>query len=276
MIFEGQGLHTGARGRVSIECRDGPFVLEKDGVRMGRSDFVVVDTTRSTAIADPSRTVRVATVEHLFAALAGLGIHGGVSVVVEGPELPLLDGASASWCRALAGARAARDVALLEVALRGEIAIGSSSYAFAPSAATVVEVEVDFADARLAPRASWSGDADDFAQRIASARTFGFEHEVEALLERGLASHVSPEAVVVVGRDRIFSSGAPFTADEPARHKLLDLLGDLWVHGGPPRGCVRAVRPGHAATHAAVAEAMARGILRASRDAPAIQRLSRT
>jgi len=55
----------------------------------------------------------------------------------------------------------------------------------------------------------------DFRTRIAIARTFGFEREVEELLARGLASHVTPESVVVIGEERILSSGAPFRADEP-------------------------------------------------------------
>lgn len=122
-------------------------------------------------------------------------------------------------------------------------------------------VSIDFGDSRLASFASWNGTTEDFVARIAAARTFGFAHEIDELARRGLASHVAKESVVVVTEDAILSAGAPFSADEPARHKLLDLLGDLFVWGGPPMGHVHATIPGHAATHALVAEALTSGLL---------------
>ena len=108
--------------------------------------------------------------------------------------------------------------------------------------------------------ASWDGAPASFRSSFAPARTFGFFREVASLAERGLASHVAAESVVVIGDD-ILSAGRPFSADEPARHKLLDLAGDLYLHGGPPLGRVRAIRPGHAATHEAVRRALETGIL---------------
>jgi UDP-3-O-acyl-N-acetylglucosamine deacetylase len=66
---------------------------------------------------------------------------------------------------------------------------------------------------------------------------------------------------VVIAEDAIHAAGAPFAPDEPARHKLLDLVGDMYLYGGPPRGRVRAFRPGHAATHAAMARALDLGVL---------------
>jgi len=66
---------------------------------------------------------------------------------------------------------------------------------------------------------------------------------------------------LVVADDAIHASGAAFSRDEPARHKLLDLAGDLYLYGGPPEGELSARRPGHAATHEAVRRALAQGIL---------------
>lgn len=234
------------------------------GVEVPRAELRVVDTTRSTTVSGPDGSTRVATVEHLCAALAGMSIHEGVTIEIDGPEIPLLDGAAAAWCRALRALDEPRSTTRLAIAEEAEVAVGASSYVFVPGDRVVVEVDVDFDDERLAKTAAWHGDADDFATRIATARTFGFEREVDELIARGLARHVSPEAVVVIGADRVLCAGAPFTPDEPARHKLLDLVGDLWVHGGPPRGLVRATRPGHAATHAAMAQALERGIVVAS------------
>ena len=262
----GQGLHTGALGAVSFVRRAGGVVVLRAGAaEVAIEALTVVDTTRSTTVASPDGTIRFATVEHVFAALAGLGIHEGVAVVIEGNEAPLSDGGARQYADALATLGVAPSAPRLRVARTGTIEVGASRYELrcndVDDGAIAVEVVVDFDRPGLASTACWAGDADDFRTRIAAARTFGFEHEVEELLARGLASHVTPSSVVVIGEERVLSSGAPFTADEPARHKLLDLMGDLYVHGGPPIGAIRATRPGHAATHEAMRRALAEGLV---------------
>jgi UDP-3-O-[3-hydroxymyristoyl] N-acetylglucosamine deacetylase len=180
-----------------------------------------------------------------------------------GDELPLLDGGAGAWTDLLV------DLAIVPIAPRlhvrdeGVVRVGQSTYAFArgPLRATQVHVEVDYGDARLSRHASWSGDARDFRERIAPARTFGFAHEMGDLALRGLARHAAPESVVLVTPNAILTSGRPFDADEPARHKLLDLIGDLFLYGGPPLGVVRATRPGHSATHEAMRVALERGLV---------------
>jgi len=259
VVVEGQGLHTGKRARVTCRVDDGPLRLrlgDRD-VALFEGDVVVDGASRSTTIASTDGVVRVGTVEHLFAALGALGLYDGLVLDVEGPEIPLLDGGARAFVTALRSLSLPKKPPRLVVAREGAIAIGESLYEFRGGAESAVEVEVDFGDPRLERRASWRGDADDFVARIAPARTFGFAREVEELLERGLASHVDRESVVVLMDDRVLSAGAPFLPDEPARHKLLDLVGDLFVHGGPPRGHVRATRPGHAATHEAMRRALA-------------------
>jgi UDP-3-O-[3-hydroxymyristoyl] N-acetylglucosamine deacetylase len=214
--------------------------------------------------------LRIGTVEHLFAALGSMSIRDGVVVEVEGPEIPLLDGGARAFVSALAELELDRSPPPLRIVRSARIDVGSSSYVFAPpepaSADGIeIEVEVDFDDARLERFAHWRGAAADFAARIAPARTFGFERELGELVSRGLANHVPPESVVLVGERTILSAGTPFLADEPARHKLLDLVGDLYVHGGPCAGSIRASRPGHAATHEAVLRGLADGVLMLTR-----------
>ena len=82
--------------------------------------------------------------------------------------------------------------------------------------------------------------------------------DIGELVAGGLARHVEPASVVVLAPEAILHAGRAFSPDEPARHKLLDLLGDLYLSGGPPLGRLRAVRPGHAA-NAVAAQARARG-----------------
>ena len=221
------------------------------------AELSVVDGARSTVVTADG--ARVGTVEHLFAALGGAGIHEGLRITIEGDELPILDGGAVAWSDALADVPAQSPP--FRITRTTTLEVGASRYDFRVVDALEVAVTVDFDDARLAPHASWSGDRADFVARIAPARTFGFAHEVEALLARGLAQHVAPESVLVIAPDVIHHAGRPFTADEPARHKLLDLIGDLYLHGGPFRGRVHASRPGHAATHAAMARAWEEGIL---------------
>ena len=120
---------------------------------------------------------------------------------------------------------------------------------------------VELGDSRLSASASWSGDAIDFAARIAPARTFALARDADELVVAGLARHVDPASVVLVADDAIHSAGMPFAPDEPARHKLLDLMGDLYLRGGPPRGTVRATRPGHAANAEACRIALSNGLL---------------
>ncbi|MCL2776613.1 MAG: UDP-3-O-acyl-N-acetylglucosamine deacetylase [Polyangiaceae bacterium] len=258
----GQGLHSAARSAVRFERHEGPLAVCIGNTVLPLGELVVVDTTRSTTLASRDGRVCIGTVEHAFAALGGLGIYDGVLVTFEGPEVPLADGGAAHFCDALAcvGARASVGP-LLRVVRDSKIVVGASEYVFERGQEVCVEVDVDFHDARLSRVARWNGDANDFRVRMAPARTFGFEHEVADLLARGLASHVARESVVVIGKECIFSAGPFFLPDEPARHKLLDLVGDMYLLGGPPLGKVRAYRPGHTATHAAMERALRDGIV---------------
>lgn len=266
MRVEGFGLHTGARGAVAFERCAGGVVLRVGAAEVAVEALTVVGTERSTTVASRDGKVRVATIEHVLAALAGLGIHAGVAVVIEGSEAPLADGGARVYADAIASLGVAPSPPRLRIVRSGVVEVGASRYELRANEALdddaiAIEVVVDFDRPGLASTASWAGDAEDFRTRIAVARTFGFEREVEQLLARGLASHVTPESVVVIGADRVLSSGAPFKDDEPARHKLLDLAGDLYLHGGPPIGTVRAHRPGHAATHEAMMCALAEGLV---------------
>lgn len=267
-VIAGWGLHGGAPSSIRFVAHDGPVVLRAGAIDIPIADLRVVDTTRSTTVANASGSVRVSTIEHVCAALGGLGIHEGVAVVIEGREPPLADGGArlyADALRALGGRELRASRPSLRVARDGVVAIGESRYELRCAAsdddAVELEVLLEYDDERIASEARWSGDPEDFRMRIATARTFGFEHEVSELLARGLASHVTPESVVVIGPDRVLAAGAAFTADEPARHKLLDLVGDLYLYGGPPRGRLRATRPGHAATHEVMRRALAEGVV---------------
>jgi UDP-3-O-[3-hydroxymyristoyl] N-acetylglucosamine deacetylase len=255
IVVEGLGLHAGAPARVEFrasEDRARPTTL--NGAPLG--EWHAVKAERATAIA--CGEMRARTVEHLFAAMAALGLQRGVDVTLVGEEAPILDGCAAEWMDRLAGTRVGPTPPKLAVMRNDVIDVGTSRYTFARGDERHVAVEIELGDARLAREAAWGGGANDFRWRVARARTFCFAHEVEALARAGLASHVTPEMVVVLGPE-ILAAGRPFEADEPARHKLLDLVGDLFLYGGPPRGTVHAYRPGHWSSHQAMRLAIERG-----------------
>ena len=242
--------------------------LRVDGFESDLSGWRVVDSERSTVLGlatSARRAVRVRTVEHLFAALAGAGIHRGVTVSIEGGEVPLADGGAARFFDLVHGL-VPPSPPRLRVASAATIRVFASVYRFTPADDLCVEAHFGSPVARFDRRARWNGVPQDFRDRIAPARTFAFASEVEAIARQGLARHVDPESVVVLpdvaGEDAAAFAGArPAEDDEPARHKLLDLIGDLYLYGGPPLGRLCADRPGHRANHAAIAEALRRGVL---------------
>jgi UDP-3-O-[3-hydroxymyristoyl] N-acetylglucosamine deacetylase len=256
LVREGLGLHAGAPGRVILSVSGaGETSFNGAPLRTWRA----VRAERSTAIVREG--LRARTVEHLFAALAALGLGRGVDVSLEGEEAPILDGCAAEWMDAAASLGVRASSPSLAVAREAVIEVATSRYRFTPGEGTRVSVALEVSDPRIAPRAEWDGSAADFRARIAPARTFCFAHEVEALARAGLASHVKPEIVVVIAPGEILAAGRRFEADEPARHKVLDLVGDLFLYGGPPRGSVAAYRPGHWSTHEAIRIARESGVL---------------
>ncbi|HSY24998.1 MAG TPA: UDP-3-O-acyl-N-acetylglucosamine deacetylase [Polyangiaceae bacterium] len=263
VVREGYGLHTGAPVRVVLEPRRRGGVFLCAGSEQAEiAELSVASTNRATTVEACGGHLRIATIEHALAALAGLAHYGGLAIHVDGPEMPLLGGGAREWCEALGEIDlATAAVPPMRIARRAVLHAGASTYEFVPGEATDIAVRVDFDDPRLAPVAAWHGDPRDFRDRIAPARTFAFERDLGELVRSGLARHVAPEAVVVVTPGAILSAGAPFAEDEPARHKLLDLLGDLYLHGGVPLGALRAVRPGHAANARIFAQARAEGVL---------------
>jgi UDP-3-O-[3-hydroxymyristoyl] N-acetylglucosamine deacetylase len=253
----GHGLHGGAPASVELVPEPGPIRVEVEGVVRPFEAFHVVSTQFSTVIGCDAFEVR--TVEHLFAALAGLGIREGLRIVVTGGEMPFLDGGARSFCDVL---EPRRDAPKTRVVRAARFEIDGSIYELEPRDDVRVEVAVDL-PAFCAREAAWNGEPDAFVREIAPARTFAIEHDLGELSSRGLARHVDPASVLVVTDTHIAGVGE-ISSDEPARHKLLDLIGDAYLHGGPPRGLVRATRPGHARNHVAFERAIAAGVIASS------------
>ena len=258
VVIEGIGLHSGQPVRVVLRARRGPVTLWTGSIGARIDELRIASTTRATTVEAHGGAFRLATVEHALAALGGLGVYDGLEMHVDGPELPLLDGGAGAWCDAVAQLGVTASTPRARVTRRAALAIGASRYEFTPADRVVVEVRLEldgFSERAVVPEARWEGDGADFRARIAPARTFALARDFDALVAGGLARHVDPTSVVVLTPGGALHAGRPFEPDEPARHKLLDLVGDLYLCGGPPVGRVRAVRPGHAANAEAVRRA---------------------
>ncbi len=269
----GRGLHGGKSADVDLLATDAPNVmLSVAKMRAALPGCLVTDAFRSTTIAVGFASLR--TVEHLAAALFGLGIANGLAIEVNGEELPLLDGGASAWVSALKevmraeGRLEARRAKLREpnaparIARGATLTDGNARYTFTPADDTRVSVRVELGDARYDGEASWDGTPAAFERDIAPARTFSREEDVMELVLRGVASWVPRESVVVLRMNRpALFFGRPFADDEPARHKLLDLIGDVYVRCGVLRGHVHAERPGHARTHMILTRALADGVI---------------
>ena len=208
----------------------------------------VVDTRLCTTIANPAGT-RIATIEHLMAALAGSGVDNAI-IEIDGPEVPVMDGSSAPFvflvgCAGLIDQAAARR--WLKVLREVRVEDGLRSAALLPADRFEVDCEIDF-DSRAVARRHGSFEMGEgtFAHEIARARTFGFERDVERLRGMGLARGGSLDNAVVIGADdRVLNPEGLRYDDEFVRHKVLDAVGDLALAGGPLLGRFHGVRSGH-------------------------------
>lgn len=246
-------MHTGRSGRVRVlPAAPGSglrFRLD-DAVEFPAHPEFVVDTRRATVLGVGEH--RVSTVEHLLSALSGTGISNAL-IAVDGPEIPAADGSALEFTAAIDAAGIVeqplprmRNVVREPYVFRD----GSALLAVFPADAFRVRMTIDFPAPVGAQYVDYDDTTDSYRTAIAPNRTFGFRHEVEALLARGLALGGSLDNAVVFDTD---GPMAPLRApDEPARHKVLDLIGDFALLGAYPQCDVVAIKSGHALHAAAV------------------------
>jgi UDP-3-O-[3-hydroxymyristoyl] N-acetylglucosamine deacetylase len=263
---QGIGLHFGAPATLTLRAAqpDTGIVFVRTDVDPGAAAVEavagnVVDTTLSTTLANAAGT-RVATVEHLLAALHGLGIDNAI-VEIDGPEAPIMDGSAEPFV-ALVNRAGIKNQAPrrrpLEVRRPIEVRRGDKWARIEPAPAFAIDVTIDF-EARAVARQRYALTLgpERFAREIARARTFGFADEVERLRASGLARGGSLDNAVVVAGDRILNEGGLRYADEFVRHKVLDCLGDFYLAGAPILGRVTAFCTGHKLNHELIATMLA-------------------
>lgn len=274
---KGKGLHTG----LEIEARFLP-APENHGYKFKRVDLEgqpvidalaenVVDTQRGTVIAKGD--VRISTIEHAMAALYSAGIDNCL-IELNAPEMPILDGSARVYTEAIAEVgleEQADDKKFYIVKSRMEVRdenTGSSIVVY-PAEDFSIDVKIDFPSCVLNNQYASLGALTDFNKEVAAARTFVFVREIEPLVKNNLIKGGDLDNAIVIydapmeqsELDRLadlmgvprkqvhefgYINNRPLeTENEPARHKLLDVIGDLALIGRPIKGHVVATRPGH-------------------------------
>ena len=275
--LQGVGLHSGKQ--IELILNPAP---ENSGIKFIRTDLdpvveipalanFVSKTDRSTLLL--KENVEIQTTEHLLAALAGSSIHN-CTIEINGAELPILDGSSKPYCDAIQKAGVVSKNELPEVFVFQEIMEfkdpeTGSEILILPAEQTSFSVMIDFETTVLGTQNATLENIEDFADQIAPARTFSFLHELEQLLDHGLIKGGDlNNAIVYVdqplananmdrllkafGKDKISVKPNGILdnlklnyTNEAARHKLLDLIGDLALAGMPIQGKIIATKPGH-------------------------------
>ncbi|MCC6461336.1 MAG: bifunctional UDP-3-O-[3-hydroxymyristoyl] N-acetylglucosamine deacetylase/3-hydroxyacyl-ACP dehydratase [Saprospiraceae bacterium] len=276
---QGVGLHTGKS--VTLTFKPAPA---NHGYRFQRIDLpeqpvipadvkLVTSTNRGTTLR--SGDAQVATVEHVLSALTGLNIDN-VLMEIDGPEMPIMDGTSMPFVLALEQAQleaqdAEREYLVITEPISYKDEITGTELLALPADSFEATVMIDFNSKVLGQQFAALNHLNDYVQEIAPCRTFVFVHELKKLLEMGLIKGGDMDnAIVIADRKmdqeeldelaqkmgkqsiKVDSEGVLNTVqlhfqNEPARHKLLDVIGDLALVGKPIRGKIVATKPGHTA-----------------------------
>jgi len=253
VCLSGIGVHSGAQADIKIL----PAPIGH-GIIFVRSDLAVrpticanyknVSATQFCTVLKNSDGVEISTVEHVLAALRGLGIDNAL-IEVSGPEVPILDGSAEPFITAmdLVGVieqSAPRQV--LRVLREVRVENGVSFASIAPAPASQFEFQIDYPGTAIGTqRFEVRLVNGNFRRDIAAARTFGLRGDVAKLQEMGLARGGSLENAIVVDGDEILNDGGLRFDDEFVRHKVLDAIGDLYLAGAPILGHYHGHRAGH-------------------------------
>ncbi len=279
----GMGLHTGRTVTVTV-CPAPPDF----GIAFRRTDRFNIVTQKALAT-EVSETVRgttigsgrhsIATIEHLMSALHGCQLDN-VLVELDGGEVPILDGSARPWLLQITrvGIReqeAERRVYAFDEPLHFEYEPTGSVYEVEPADTFAVDCVIDFAGSVIGRQSAHIDDLSQYAAGIAPCRTFVFLHEIEPLLHLNLIKGGSLDNALVyvnkelghrqlrrLGRtfhkdpsqfrvhDGVLNTTEPYYCNEPARHKLLDFVGDVRLVGMPLQGHFSIFKPGHKANAA--------------------------
>jgi UDP-3-O-[3-hydroxymyristoyl] N-acetylglucosamine deacetylase len=250
----GTGVHSGAPVSITLCPADGDagirFLLsngDADGTEIAADPRSVTGVTLCTVLGD-GNGASIATVEHLLAALSGLGVDNAL-IEIDSCEVPIMDGSASRFVEAIDEAGLTELEAprrFLKVLKRIAVEDAGAFGELTPNNGFHIDVEIDFDSPLIgSQRIEIDVNPGSFRRELSRARTFGFMKDVERLWAAGLALGASLENTVAIGDDRVINrEGLRFT-DEFVRHKALDAVGDLALAGAPILGSFRSYRGGH-------------------------------
>ncbi len=212
---------------------------------------LVGETRLGTVIQKDGASVGV--IEHLMAAVAGAALDD-LTVTLDGPEPPILDGDALSYLTLIQKAGLKSQGVprhAIEILKPVSVTQKDATASLSPASGTVYEFEIEFAAAAIG-RQSFALDfsPESFAQAIAPARTFGFVKELEGLRAMNLAHGATLENTLALDDSGVVNKGLMRFPDEFVRHKILDAIGDMALAGAPILGRFRGLRSGHATNNA--------------------------
>jgi UDP-3-O-[3-hydroxymyristoyl] N-acetylglucosamine deacetylase/3-hydroxyacyl-[acyl-carrier-protein] dehydratase len=264
-VLEGIGLHLGVPCRITFRP-----AKSRQGIVFRRTDCAgsprirahvneVSGSDRHTQLGSSEYAVH--TVEHVLAAVTGIGIDD-LTIDMDGPEPPILDGSAAPFLRAFIEAGLATldgEPEFLQLTEPLRVIDGASVYEAYPSEKLELDVTIEFPHPLIGRQSRcFTVTSDSFATELSEARTFGFLHEVDALRAKGLIKGASLENAVVLDDTDILSGALRWT-DEFVRHKALDCVGDLALAGARVRARIVAIKPSHRGTVTLVREMVKAG-----------------
>jgi UDP-3-O-[3-hydroxymyristoyl] N-acetylglucosamine deacetylase len=236
----GNGLHSGLPAGLSLYPAP-----ENTGIVFVRTDLVsgdneikadfrnVTETMLGTTIANHDR-VSVSTIEHLMAAIWACGIDN-LRIEIDGPEVPIMEGASESFlflleCAGVETQKAARQI--IKVLKPITIEDQGATITLQPSDRLMIDLEIRYKHPTInTQKSSFDSEKSSFKMDLCRARTFCLLEEVEMMRSRGLAKGGSLENAIVVGEEGVLNEGGLRYPDEFVRHKILDCIGDMYLAG---------------------------------------------
>ena len=253
IFVKGIGLHTGTNVSMKLVPAEADFGIKFYRTDIDKNNSIdaiwsnVSNTILSTTISNKFG-VSVSTIEHIMSALSGLHIDN-LKIEINGPEVPIMDGSSKIFVNLIETVPVKilnKKRKILKIKKNIKVTKEESSVELKPNKQFSIDFEIDFPSKIISKQSCQLQLINgNYKSDIASARTFGFEREVDTLRANGLALGGSLENAVVVGDDKILNKEGLRFKDEFVRHKILDSIGDLYLAGSPIQGYFFGNKSGH-------------------------------
>ena len=253
IFVKGIGLHTGTNVSMKLVPAEADFGIKFYRTDIDKNNSIdaiwsnVSNTILSTTISNKFG-VSVSTIEHIMSALSGLHIDN-LKIEINGPEVPIMDGSSKIFVNLIESVPVKilnKKRKILKIKKNIKVTKEESSVEFKPNKQFSIDFEIDFPSKIISKQSCQLQLINgNYKSDIASARTFGFERDVDTLRSNGLALGGSLENAVVVGDDKILNKEGLRFKDEFVRHKILDSIGDLYLAGSPIQGYFFGNKSGH-------------------------------